>query len=91
MIKRAKKHSIEKTKFKRMKALWECQTGPRSEIPSSAEHFFTWTVPEIKEAKFFRVINTHLRASNRRLRDQVGYLELQLKLSQDELKNKAAK
>ena len=75
MRKRAIKHSIEKTKFKIMKEVWEGQSSSRSEIPSSVEQFFTWTVPTIKEAKFVRVINTHLRASNRRLRDQVEDLE----------------
>ena len=37
MKKRAKKHSIEKTEFKRMKAAWEGQTLSRSKIPSGAE------------------------------------------------------
>ena len=73
-----------------MKAVWEGQTVSRSEIPSSAEQYFTWIVPTIKEEKFVRVINTHLRSSNRILRDQVEDLELQLKLTQDELKNKGA-
>ena len=58
-----------------MKALWEGQTGSISETPSTAIQFFTWRVPAIKEAKFVRVINTHLRASNRRLRDQVEDLD----------------
>lgn len=88
MRNRARKHGIEKEKFKIMKALWEGQTGSRSETPSSAEQFFTWTVLAFKEAKFVRVINNHLRASNRRLRDQVDDLEQQLKLTQDEFKNK---
>ena len=73
-----------------MKALWEGQTGSRSETPSSVEQFFTWTVPTIKEAKFVKVINTHLRASKIRLRDQVEDLGQQLKLTQDELNNKGA-
>lgn len=90
MKKRARKHSVEKTEFKIMKALWEGQTVSRTEIPNSAKQFFTWTVPAIKEEKFVRVINTHLGASNRRLRNQVEDLELQLKLTQDELKNKGA-
>lgn len=88
--KRARKHSIEKTEFKRMKALWEGQTGSRFETPRSVEQLFTWTVPSIKEAEFVRVINTHLRASNRRLRDEVEDLLQQLKLTQDELMNKGA-
>ena len=91
MKKRARKHNIEKTKFKRMKAVWEGQIVSRSEIPSAAKQFFTWTVPTIKEAKFVRVINNHLRDSNRRLSGQVEDLELQLKLSQDKLKNQGAK
>ena len=73
-----------------MKAAWEGQTSFRSEIPNNAEQFFTWTVSAIKEEKFVRVINTHLRASNRRLRGQVEDLQLQLKLSQDRLKNQGA-
>ena len=81
MRKRARKHSVEKTEFKKMKELWEGQSGSRSEIPSSAEQFFTWTVPAIKEEKFVRVINTHLRASNRILRGQVEDLEQKLKLT----------
>ena len=36
MRKRARKNSIEKTEFKRMKVVWEGQTSSRSEIPSSA-------------------------------------------------------
>ena len=81
MRKRARNHSIEKIEFKRMKAVWEGQTISRPEIPSAAKQFFTWTVPAIKEEKFIRVINTNLRAINRRLRSQVEDLELQLKLS----------
>ena len=77
--KRERKHIIENIEFKRMKAVWEGQTVARSEIPNSAEQFFTWTVPTIKEENFVRVINTHLRASNRNIRGQVEYLELQLK------------
>ena len=69
-----------------MKAVWEGQIVSKSEIPSSEEQFFTWTVPAIKEAKFVRVINTHLRASNRRLRRQVEDLEIQLTRSQEKLK-----
>ena len=65
--------------FKRLKSIWEGQTVARSEIPSSAQQFFTWTVPTIKEAIFVRVINTHLREINRKLRSQVKDLELQLK------------
>ena len=91
MIKREIKHSIEKTEFKRMKAVWEGQTVARLEIPTSAQQFFTWIVPAIKEEKFVRVINTHLRASNRKLRGQVEYLKLQLKQSQDELKRRGTK
>ena len=49
MRKRARQHNIEKTKFKRLKAIWEGQTSARSEIPSSAQQFFTWIVPTIKE------------------------------------------
>ena len=74
-----------------MKALWEGQTGSISETPSNAEYFFTWIVPAIKEAKFVKVINTHLRVSNRKLKDQGEYLEQQLKVIQDELKNKGEK
>ena len=91
MRKRARKYSVEKADFKRMKALWEGKTGSISETLSSAEQFFTWTVPTIEEAKFFRVINTHLRANNRRLKVQVKDLEQHLKLTQDELKNKGVK
>ena len=64
-----------------MKAVWEGQTVSRSEIPSGAEQFFTWTVAAIKEDKSIIVINNHLRSINRRLRIQVGDLELYLKLS----------
>ena len=75
MRKRARKNSVEKEEFKRVKALWEGQNDSISETPSSAEQFFKWTVPAIKEAKFFRVINTHLRAINIRLKDQMEELE----------------
>ena len=91
MRKRARKHSIEKAEFKIMKALWYGKTGSMSETPSRVEHFFTWTSPAIKEAKFVREINTHLIASNRKLKGQVEDLEQQLKVIQDELKNKCAK
>ena len=37
MRKRETQHSIEKTKFKRLKAVWEGQTVARSKIPSSAQ------------------------------------------------------
>ena len=75
MRKRARKNIIEKIEFKRMKAVWEGQTSSRFEIPSGSKQLFTLTVLVIKEAKFVRVINTHLRASNRRHGDQVVNLE----------------
>ena len=84
--KRARKHVIEKKKINRMKAIWEGQIVSKPEIPSSEEQFFTWTVPTIKEEKFVRVINTHLRASNIRLRIQMEDLEIQLTRSQEKLK-----
>ena len=37
MRKRARKHNIEKIELKRMKALWEGQTGSRSEIQNSGK------------------------------------------------------
>ena len=74
--KRARKHAIEKTNFKRMKALWEGDKVSKPKIISSEAQYFTWTVPAIKEARFVRVMNTHLRTSNRRLRIQVEDLEI---------------
>ena len=80
MRKRARNHSVEKEEFKRKKALWEGQIGSIAETLGSAEQFFTWTFLAIKEAKFVRVINTHLRPNNKRLKGQVTDFEQQLKL-----------
>ena len=60
---REREHAAEKTNFKRMKALWEAERVPKSEIVSSEQQYFTWTVPSIKEAKFVRKINNQLRAT----------------------------
>ena len=76
--------------WKTKKLLW-WETGSISKTRSSAEKFFKWTVPIIKEAKFVKVTNNYFRANNRILKDQVGDLEKYLKLIQDELKRRGIK
>ena len=76
--KKARKHVVEKIKFYRIKALWELERVSNPETISSEAHFFTWTLPAIKEAKFVRWVNVNLRATNRRLKRQIEDLEIQL-------------
>jgi len=75
---RARDHVVERTNFKRMKALWEAEKMSKPEIVSSENQYFTWTVPAIKEARFVRKINAQLRATNRGLKRQIEGLEIQL-------------
>ena len=44
----------------------------------SVADVYTWTVPAIKEAKFIRKINMHLRAENKAMRKKVEDLKAQL-------------
>ena len=75
--KKARKHVVEKTKFDIIKALWELERVSKPEA-----QFFTWTLPEIKEAKFVRRTNVNLRATNRRLKRHIEYLEIKLTKSE---------
>ena len=61
-------NAIERSNFERLKGLWELENVSNSESISSQDQFFIWTVPAIKEAKFIRMVNTKLRANNRRLK-----------------------
>ena len=76
---------MEKINFDRIKALWELGRVSKPETVSSEAQFFTWTLPAIKVAKFVRRININLRATNRRLKRQIEYLEIQLKNSEGQL------
>ena len=74
-----------------MKEVWEGQVDSISETLDNTEQLFKWTIPAIKEAKFVRIINTHLRATNKRIKDQVKDLQEQLELIHDELQSKGIK
>ena len=63
-----RRHATEKTNFNRIKALWEVERVSKLETVSSEAQYFTWTVPAIKEARFVRMINVKLRATNRRIK-----------------------
>ena len=63
-----------------MKAKWEGQVDYVPITLENTEQPFKCTVPAIKEDKFVRIINTHLRATNRRLKDEVKDLEEQVEL-----------
>ena len=78
---RTRGHGIERVDFKRMKALWEDEKVSKLEIINSVTQYFTWTVPAIKDARFVRRINAHLRATNRELKRQIEDLEIQLRKS----------
>ena len=66
--KKAITHVLEKTNFNRIRALWEVERVSKIETVSSEAQYFTWTVLAIKEARFMRMINVKLRATNRRLK-----------------------
>ena len=76
MKKRARKNSVKKVQFKRMKVVWEGQVYSISETLDNTEQLFKWTIPAIKEATFVRIIDTHLRATKKRLKDKVKDLQL---------------
>ena len=80
-----RRHVAEKTNFNKIKALWEVERVSKPEIVSSEAQYFTWTVPAIKEARFVRMINVKLRATNRRLKRQIEDLEIQLTKSERKL------
>ena len=71
--------------------MWEGRVECVSETLSNTEQFFKWTVPTIKEATFVRIINSHLRTANRRLKNHVKDLEERLELIHDELKSRGIK
>lgn len=50
----------------------------KPEIVSSENQYFTWTVLAIKEARFVRKVNVHLRARNKGLKRKIENLEIQL-------------
>ena len=75
MKKRARKHSVEKVQFKRMKEVWEGQVDYVSETLDNTEQLVKWIIPTIKEAKFVRIIKTHIRANNKRLKYSVKDLQ----------------
>ena len=81
--KKVREHVVEKINFDRIKALWELERVSKPEIVSTEAQFFTWTLPAIKEAKFVRRINVNLRATNRRLKRHIEYLEIQLENSEE--------
>ena len=74
--KKVRMHAVERSKFERLKGLWELEKVSNIESINSEDQFYIWTVPAIKEAKFKRLVNTKLRANNRRLKRQVEDLEI---------------
>lgn len=75
---RARERVVQKSNFKRMKALWEAEKVSKLEIVSNENQYFTWTTPIIKEARFVRKVNTQLRAKNKGLKRKIEDLEIQL-------------
>jgi len=76
--KKVRMHAVERSNFERLKGLWELEKVSNIESISSQDQFYIWTVPAIKEENFIRMVNTKLRANNRRLKRQVEDLEIQL-------------
>ena len=83
--KKERRHIVEKTNFNIIRALWEVGRISKPETVSSEVQYFTWTIPAIKEARFMRMINVKLRATNKILKRQIEDLEIQLTKSEGQL------
>lgn len=59
--KRARKHAIEKSNFKRVKSICKDVKVPRHELVDSHAQYFTWTIPAIKKERYIKRINGKLR------------------------------
>ena len=55
MKKEARKHSVEKMKFEKMKAVWEEHVDKTLD---NTQQLIKWTIPLRKEAKHVRRMNT---------------------------------
>ena len=78
MKKASRKFAIKEAYFNQMQAPWEDKTFQILEVVDCNVQFHSWTVPTIKEAQFFRKVNTNLRAGIRVMKKQVEDLKIQL-------------
>lgn len=76
LSKDTRRHAIIQANYYRIKTLWE--EKETLEVVDCDTQFPTWTVPEIKEAKFIRMINMQLRARNKIMKKQIEDLKAQL-------------
>ena len=91
MKREARKHFVAKIQFEKMKGIQEEQVDTISKTLDNTQQLIKWTIPVRKEEKHVRRMNTHLKATNRRLRNQVKDLQEKLELIHDELHNKGLK
>ena len=87
--KKVRMHAVERSNFERLKGLWELEKVSNSESISSQDQFFIWTIPAIKATKFISMVNTKLRANNRRIKRQVEDLQIQLAKPKDQPQQKS--
>ena len=86
--KKVRIHAVERSNFERLKGLWELEKVSNIESTNNQDQFFIWTILAIKEEKFIRMVNTKLRANNRRLKRQVEDLQIQLAKPEDQPQSK---
>lgn len=81
LMKRERKHAVEKANFKRMKALWKDGKASKPKVVSRDAQYFTWIVPTIKEARYIRWINDRLRTNIKVMKRKIEDPEIQLSKS----------
>lgn len=83
-----RKHTVQKSNFKRIKSLWEDGKVSKAEVVSRDAQYFTWTVPAIKEARYIRWINDILRTNIEVMKREIEDLEIQLSKSRGQPQHK---